>query len=101
MLRADAGGANPPDQGAAASAAGLVVGSSASAGRPGYGAVSGGDVFLAADGSGVVSLQLHLGAGAMSLAGRCRACLVLGPGSGANAALPLRCQLFSVARAIW
>lgn len=64
--------------------AGLVVGASVAAGRPGYGAVSGGDIFLAADGSGVVTVQLHLGAGALSLAGRCRACLVLGPGSGAH-----------------
>lgn len=68
----------------AAPAAGLVVGASASPGRPGFGAVSGGDIFLAADGSGVVTLHLHLGAGALSLAGRCRACLVLGPGSGAH-----------------
>jgi hypothetical protein len=81
--------------GAAATAAaeGLVVGASAAAGRPGYGAVSGGDVFLAADGSGVVTLQLHLGAGALALAGRCRAALVLGPGSGKNApALPPVCS---------
>ena len=68
----------------AASEAGLVVGASASAGRPGYGAVSGGDIFLAEDGSGVVTLHLHLGVGALSLAGRCRAYLVLGPGSGAR-----------------
>lgn len=75
---------------AADSGEGLVVGASAAAGRPGYGAVSGGDIFLAADGSGVVSLQLQLGAGALCLSGRCRAALVLGPGSGA--------QLLSVCR---
>ena len=74
-------GAAPPAAGDREPDPGVVV-SSAVGGRPGHGAVGGGDVFLAADGSGVVTLHLQLGAGALSLRGRSRAQLILGADSG-------------------